>query len=227
MEPPITTTKMDRSGLLAKHGQGDFLRTMARAGLQLIMEVDVDGLIGAGRDERCGERTTWRNGYRKRALDTRLGTLNPRVPKLRQGSYFPSALKARKASEQALVAVLQAAWISGVSTRRVDELVHAMGLSGISKSTAPKLCKDMDERVGEFLNRPLTGERPYVWLEATCLKVRQDGRIAPVAAIIAVAADTERRREIIGSGIGPFEAETFWSEVLRSQKARALVAFGA
>lgn len=221
-ETPMTKTSMDLSELLAKHDQGDFLRAIAEAVLQLIMEADVEGLIGAGRHERSGERTTWRNGYRERALDTRLGTLNLRVPKLRQGSYFPGFLEARKTSEQALVAVIQEAWISGVSTRRVDELVQAMGLSGISKSTVSKLCKDIDERVGEFLNRPLTGEWPYVWLDATYLKVRQGGRIVPVAAIIAVAANTEGRREIIGLGIGPSEAETFWTEFLRSLRARGL-----
>ena len=167
----MTKTNMDLSELLAKHDQGDFLRGIAEAVLQLIMESDVDGLIGAGRHERSGERTTWRNGYRERALDTRLGTLNLRVPKLRQAS---------------------------------------------------KLCKDIDERVGEFLNRPLTGEWSYLWLDATYLKVRQGGRIVPVAAIIAVAANTEGRREIIGLGIGPSEAETFWTEFLRSLKARGL-----
>ena len=218
----MTKSNMDLSELLAKHDQGDFLRGIAEAVLQLIMEADVDGLIGAGRHERSGERTTWRNGYRERALDTRLGTLNLKVPKLRQGSYFPGFLEARKTSEQALVAVIQEAWIGGVSTRRVDELVQAMGLSGISKSTVSKLCKDIDERVGEFLNRPLTGEWPYVWLDATYLKVRQGGRIVPVAAIIAVAANTEGRREIIGLGIGPSEAETFWTEFLRSLRARGL-----
>ncbi len=140
--------------ILAKHDQGDFLRGIAEAALQLIMESDVDGLIGAGRHERNGERTTWRNGYRERALDTRLGTLNLRVPKLRQGSYFPGFLEARKTSEQALVTVIQvsqrvatgsrplANGIGGVSTRRVDELVQAMGPSGISKSTVSKLCKE-------------------------------------------------------------------------------------
>ena len=222
METPMTKTNMDLSELLAKHDQGDFLRSVAEAVLQLIMEADVEGLIGAGKHERSGERTTWRNGYRERALDTRLGTLNLRVPKLRQGSYFPGFLEARKTSEQALVAVIQEAWISGVSTRRVDELVQAMGLSGISKSTVSKLCKDIDERVGEFLNRPLTGEWPYLWLDATYLKVRQGGRIVPVAAIIAVAANTEGRREIIGLGIGPSEAETFWTEFLRSLRVRGL-----
>ena len=151
-----------------------------------------------------------------------MGTLNLRVPKLRQGSYFPGFLEARKTSEQALVAVIQEAWIGGVSTRRVDDLVQAMGLSGISKSTVSKLCRDIDERVGEFLNRPLSGQWPYVWLDATYLKVRQGGRIVPVAAIIAVAANTEGRREIIGLGIGPSEAETFWTDFLRSLKARGL-----
>ena len=121
----MTKTNMDLSELLAKHDQGDLLRSIAEAVLQLIMEADVEGLIGAGRHERSGERTTWRNGYRERALDTRLGTLNLRVPKLRQGSYFPGFLEARKTSEQALVAVIQEAWIGGVSTRRVDDLVQA------------------------------------------------------------------------------------------------------
>ena len=221
-ETPMTKTNMDLSELLAKQDGGDFLRSVAEAVLQLIMEADVDGLIGAGKHERADNRTTWRNGYRERALDTRLGTLNLKVPKLRQGSYFPGFLEPRKTSEKALVAVIQEAWIGGVSTRRVDELAQAMGLSGISKSTVSKLCKDIDERVNEFLNRPLTGEWPYVWLDATYLKVRQGGRVVSVAAIIAVAANTDGRREIIGLGLGPSEAETFWMDFLRSLKARGL-----
>ena len=144
------------------------------------------------------------------------------MPKLRQGTYFPGFLEPRRTSEKALVAVIQEAWIGGVSTRRVDELVQAMGLSGISKSTVSKLCKDIDDRVGEFLNRPLTGDWPYVWLDATYLKVRQGGRIVSVAAIIAVAVNTDGRREIIGLGTGPSEAETFWTEFLRGLKARGL-----
>jgi putative transposase len=218
----MTKTNMDLSELMQKHDQGDFLRSVAEAVLQLLMESDVEGQIGAGRHERAENRTTWRNGYRERSLDTRLGTLNLKVPKLRQGSYFPGFLEARKTSEQALVAVIQEAWIGGVSTRRVDELAQAMGLSGISKSTVSKLCKDIDERVGEFLNRPLSGEWPYLWLDATYLKARQGGRIVSVAAIIAVAANTDGRREIIGLGIGPSEAETFWMDFLRSLKARGL-----
>lgn len=132
----MTKTNMDLSELLAKHDQGDFLRAVAEAVLQLLMEADVEGLIGAGRHERADNRTTWRNGYRERSLDTRLGTLNLKVPKLREGSYFPSFLEAGKTSEQALVAVIQKAWVGGVSTRRVDELAQAMGLSGISKAAS-------------------------------------------------------------------------------------------
>ena len=167
----MTKSTMSLPELLEKHDEGDFLRAVAEAVLQLIMESDVEGVIGAGRHERAEGRTTYRNGYRDRSLDTRLGTLNLRVPKLRQGTYFPGFLEPRRTSEKALVAVIQEAWIGGVSTRRVDELVQAMGLSGISKSTVSKLCKDIDDRVGEFLNRPLTGDWPYVWLDATYLKV--------------------------------------------------------
>ena len=147
--------------LLAKAGDGDFLRSVAEAVVQLLMETDAEGMIGAGRHERSGERTTYRNGYRDRTLDTRLGSLQLRIPKLRQGSYFPPFLEPRKMTEKALVAVIQEAWVNGVSTRRVDDLVQAMGLSGISKSTVSKLCKDIDERVGAFLYRPLAGEWPY------------------------------------------------------------------
>jgi len=208
--------------LLEKAGEGDFLRTVAEAVLQLLMETDVEGVIGASRYERSGERTTWRNGYRDRVLDTRLGSLQLRVPKLRQGSYFPPFLEARKSSEKALVAVIQEAWIGGVSTRRVDELVQAMGLSGISKSQVSKLCKDIDERVSAFLDRPLAGDWPYLWLDATYLRQREGGRIVSVAAIIAMAVNTEGKREIVGLHIGPSEAEPFWSGFLRSLMRRGL-----
>ena len=168
------------------------------------------------------DRLNYRNGYRDRTLDTRLGTLALRVPKLRQGSYFPPFLEPRKMSEKALVAVIQEAWIGGVSIRRVDDLVQAMGLSGISKSQVSKLCKEIDERVQAFLERPLEGEWPYLWLDATYLKVREGGRIVPVAAIIAVAVNTDGRREIVGLGLGPSEAETFWSTFLKSLVRRGL-----
>ena len=218
----MTEDRLPLAELLQKAGEGDFLRAVAEAVLQLLMESDVEGLIGAGRYERSPERSNYRNGFRDRALDTRLGTLQLRVPKLRQGSYFPPFLEPRKVSEKALVAVIQEAWIGGVSTRRVDELVQAMGLAGISKSTVSKLCKDIDERVGAFLERPLAGEWPYLWLDATYLKVRDGGRIVSVAAIIAVAVDAEGRREIVGLHLGPSEAETFWSTFLRSLVRRGL-----
>src|SRR4029079_2377630 len=157
-----------------------------------------------------------------RALDTRLGSLQLRIPKLRQGSYFPPFLEARKVSEKALIAVIQEAWIGGVSTRRVDDLVQAMGLSGISKSQVSKLCKDIDERVHAFLDRPLAGEWPYLGLDATYLKQREGGRIVAVAAIIAVAANTDGRREIVGLHMRSSEAETFWSVFLKSLARRGL-----
>src|SRR3712207_3530818 len=148
MENPMTDDRMALAELLQKAGDGDFLRAVAEAVLQLLMESDVEGLIGAGRHERSPDRLNYRNGYRERALDTRLGTLQLRVPKLRQGSYFPPFLEPRKTSEKALVAVIQEAWIGGVSTRRVDELVQAMGLGGISKSTGSKLCKEIRSEEG-------------------------------------------------------------------------------
>src|SRR5881409_3707839 len=218
----MTEETLPLAELLAKAGDVDFLRSVAEAVVQLLMETDVEGVIGAGRHERSGERTTYRNGYRDRTLDTRLGSLQLRIPKLRQGSYFPPFLEARKSSEKALIAVIQEAWIGGVSTRRVDDLVQAMGLSGISKSQVSKLCKDIDERVNAFLDRPLSGEWPYLWLDATYLKQRDGGRIVSVAAIIAVAVDTEGRREIVGLHLGPSEAETFWAGFLKSLVKRGL-----
>src|SRR4051812_15739565 len=218
----MTEERLPLAELLAKAGDGDLLRAVAEAVVQLLMETDVEGLIGAGRHEPSGERTTYRNGYRDRALDARLGSLQLRIPKLRQGSYFPPFLEPRKTSEKALVAVIQEAWVGGVSTRRVDDLVQAMGPAGISKSTASKLCKDIDDRVGAFLDRPLGGEWPYLWLDATYLKQREGGRIVSVAAIIAVAANTEGKREIVGLHIGPSEAETFWATFLKSMARRGL-----
>src|SRR5438094_6469094 len=158
----MTDDRLPLAELLAKTGDADFLRVVAESVLQIIMEADVEGLIGAGRHERTGDRTTWRNGYRDRSLDTRLGTLSLKIPKLRSGAYFPGFLEPRKTVEKALVSVIQEAWIAGVSTRRVDELVQAMGMTGISKSSVSKLCKDIDERVTAFLKRPLNGEWPYL-----------------------------------------------------------------
>src|SRR6478735_887309 len=147
----MTDNRLPLAELMAKAGDGDYLHSVAESVLQILMEADVEGVIGAARNERSGELATFRNGYRKRALDTRLGTLNLKIPKLRTGAYFPGFLEPRRTVEKALVAVIQEAWIAGVSTRRVDDLVQAMGLSGISKSSVSKLCKDIDERVNSFL----------------------------------------------------------------------------
>jgi transposase-like protein len=218
----MTEEKMALLELLQKRGGGDFLKEMAELVLQRLMEFEVDGVVGAGRHERSAERTTWRNGYRDRALETRLGTLDLRIPKLRQGSYFPAFLEPRKTTERALVAVIQEAWIQGVSTRKVDDLVQAMGMSGISKSQVSALCKEIDGRVQGFLERPITGEWPYLWLDATYLKVREGGRIVSVAAIIAMGVNQDGRREILGLGLGPSEAVTFWLAFLRGLQQRGL-----
>jgi len=221
-EDPMTEETMTLAELLQKSGDGDFLKAVAEAVLQILMEADVEDLIGAGRHERSADWLNYRNGYRDRTLDTRVGTLQLRIPKLRQGSYFPPFLEPRRTSEKAPVMVIQEAWIGGVSTRRVEELVQAMGLSGISKSQASKLCKDIDERVNAFLERPIEGEWRYLWLDATYLKVREGGRIVSVAAIIAVAVNTDGRREIVGLGIGPSEAEPFWAGFLKGLVKRGL-----
>jgi len=218
----MTEERMALIDLLQKSEDGDFLRSVAEAVLQLLMEADVEGLIGAARHERSVDRLNYRNGYRDRTFETRLGPLSLRIPKLRQGSYFPPFLEPRKIAEKALVAVIQEAWIGGVSTRRVDDLVQAMGLTGISKSPVSKLCQDIDERVTAFLERPIEGEWPYLWLDATYLKVREGGRIVSVAAIIAVAVSTDGRREIVGLGIGPSEAEPFWSSFIKGLVRRGL-----
>jgi putative transposase len=203
---------------------GDFLRVLAETTLNRLMDFDADNAAGAGRHERSPDRTTYRNGYRDRVFETRVGALDLKIPKFRSGpSYYPGfILKPRRLMEKALTAVIQEAWINGVSTRRVEELVQAMGMTGISKSQVSKLCKDIDERVSSFLERPLEGDWPYLWLDATYLKQRQGGRIVSVAAIIAVAANTDGRREIIGLSIGDSEAMVFWMEFLRSLVKRGL-----
>jgi len=219
----VTDDSMTLLGAIQKSDDGDFLKTVAEAALQRIMDFDVENLVGAARHERSADRLAYRNGYRERTLETRLGSLDLKIPKLRSGeAYFPAFLEPRRTIEKALTAVIQEAWIAGVSTRRVEGLVQAMGMSGISKSQVSKLCKEIDERVQSFLERPLEGDWPYLWLDATYLKQRQGGRIVSVAAIIAVAANTEGRREIIGLSIGASEAAAFWVDFLRSLTRRGL-----
>jgi transposase-like protein len=218
----MTDDRMALQGLLEKASDTELLRDMITFAADRLMALEVDGLCGAGHGERSIDRTTHRNGYRDRVWETRAGAVDLRIPKLRRGSYLPCFLEPRRTAEKALVAVIQEAYIQGISTRSVDDLVKAMGMTGISKSQVSRLCEEIDERVKAFLERPIEGDWPYLWLDATYIKVRQSGRIVSVAAIVAVAANTEGRREVLGLAIGPSEAETFWTDFLRSLTRRGL-----
>lgn len=218
----MTEDTMDLTALLAKSGDADFLRETIGYAAKRSMELEVGAQTGAPFGEKSTDRLAQRNGYRERDWETRAGTVELRIPRLRTGSYFPSFLEPRRMVEKALVAVIQEAWINGVSTRAVDDLVKAMGGTGMSKSQVSRLCQDIDGRVEAFLNRPLEGDWPYVWLDATYLKVREAGRVVSVAVIVAVGANSAGRREILGMTIGASEAETFWTEFLRSLARRGL-----
>lgn len=218
----MTDDMMNLRALMEKSPDAGFLREMIGYGAQRLMELEVGGLTGAARGEKSAERLAQRNGYRDRDWETRAGTVELRIPKLRKGSYFPFFLEPRRLAEKALTAVIQEAYIQGISTRSVDDLVQAMGMSGISKSQVSRLCEEIDGRVNAFLARPIEGDWPYLWIDATYIKVRQNGRIVSVAAIVAVGANADGRREILGMEIGPSEAETFWIEFLRSLARRGL-----
>src|SRR5476651_488915 len=208
--------------LLEKGSDATFLREMIGFAAQRLMELETDGLCGAGHGERSADRRNQRNGYRERDWETRAGTVELRIPKLRKGSYFPAFLEPRRVAEKALTAVVQEAYIQGISTRSVDDLVKAMGMEGISKSQVSRLCGEIDERVQTFLNRPIEGEWPYLWLDATYVKARRDHRIVSVAVIVAVGVNSDGRREVLGMTVGHSEAEPFWVEFLRSLARRGL-----
>jgi putative transposase len=195
--------------LVEKGAQDDVVRELLAHVVERLMEFEIEQRTGAEYGARTPERANSRNGYRERLWETRVGSVDLRIPKLRRGSYFPAFLEPRRTAEKALAAVVQEAYIQGVSTRSVDELVKAMGMTGISKSQVSRLCADIDERVNAFLRRPLEGEWPYLWIDATYVKVRQAGRIVSVAVIIAVAVNTEGVREVVGLAVGPSEAEPF------------------
>ena len=218
----MTDEMMSLRTLLEKSSDAELLREMVGFAAQRLMELEVEGLTGAAHGERSPERINHRNGYRDRVWETRAGAVELRIPKLRRSSYFPGFLEPRRMAEKALAAVIQEAYIQGVSTRSVDELVRAMGMTGISKSQVSRLCGEIDERVHAFLDRPLEGEWPYLWLDATYVKVREQGRIVSVAVIVAVAVNGDGRREVLGISIGVSEAETFWTEFLRSLARRGL-----
>jgi putative transposase len=218
----MTPEIMNLQALLEKTTDGDFLREMISFTAQRLMELEVETLTGAAPGVRTPDRLNHRNGYRDRDWETRAGSVELRIPKLRKGSYFPAFLEPRRMAEKALTAVIQEAYIQGVSTRSVDGLVQAMGMSGISKSQVSRLCGEIDEKVQTFLTRPLEGDWPYVWLDATYVKVRQTGRIVSVAVTIAIGVNNDGRREVLGMDIGPSEAETFWTEFLRKLTRRGL-----
>jgi putative transposase len=200
----------------------DVLRQMIQFVAQRLMDLDVETLCGAGYDVKSAERANSRNGYRDRLWDTRAGGIELKIPRLRSGSYFPPFLEPRRTAEKALAAVIQEAYVQGISTRSVDELVKALGMSGISKSQVSRLCGEIDERVGAFLSRPIEGDWPYLWIDATYVKVREAGRIVSVAVIIAVGVNTDGTREVLGMAVGPSEAEPFWTGFLRSLTRRGL-----
>jgi putative transposase len=208
-------------------GDAGFLREGVRVLSQALMEMEVEQHVGAARHERTPERSGYRNGYRRRDWDTRVGTVELEVPRVRDSSYFPSLLEPRRRAERALAAVVQEAYVHGVSTRKVDGLVKALGMTGISKSRVSELCEELDEEVGRFRNRPLEGPYPYVWLDATYLKARQDGRVASVAVVIAIGVNGRTgEREVLGLEVGPSEDGTFWVSFLRSLLARGLSGVG-
>lgn len=209
-------------GNLLTEGNSDFLQQAIKAVLTQVMAVEVERLTGAARHERNDERQTYRNGYRDRPFDTRVGTLDLAVPKLRQGSYFPSFLEPRRRAEEALMSVIQEAYVHGVSTRKVEKLMQGLGVERLSKSEVSRICAGLSEQVEEFRNRPLARAYPYLWLDATHLKVREHGSVVSCAVLVAYGLNDDGFREVLGVSIGVAESEESWLGFLRELLGRGL-----
>jgi putative transposase len=218
----MTDDRMALIELIEKGADSDLVRELLAFAADRMMELEVEARTGAPAGARSPDRLTQRNGYRERPWDTRVGRIDLSIPKLRKGSYLPTFLEPRRTAEKALTAVIQEAYVHGISTRAVDDLVKAMGGSGISKSQVSRLCEEIDERVNAFLSRPIEGAWPYLWIDATYLKVREAGRIVSLAVIVAVGVNTDGRREVLGVATGASEAEPFWKAFLRSLADRGL-----
>jgi putative transposase len=216
--------RMALADLLRKSelGEADFLREGVRVLAQAVMELEVSQHVGAERYERTPDRRGERNGYRERQWDTRAGTVELAVPRVRDGSFFPALLEPRRRAERALTAVVQEAYVHGVSTRRVDDLVKALGMNGISKSQVSRLCQELDAEVKRFRTRALAGPYPYLWLDATFVKVRDGGRVVSMAVVVAVGVHATGQREVLGVDVGPGEDGQFWLRFLRDLVGRGL-----
>jgi transposase-like protein len=221
----MANLRMTLLDLLNKDEQGadpGFLRDGVRLLAQELMDAEVSQLAGAGLHERSDHRLTYRNGYREREWDTRVGTIDLHIPKLRQGAYFPSLLEPRRRHERALLAVVQEAYVHGVSTRAVDSLAEALGLKGISKDQVSRICKELDGQVTAFRTRRLDAEYPYLMLDATFEKVRENGRVISMAVLIATGVKATGEREVLGVDVGPAEDLEFWRAFLRQLVSRGL-----